>query len=130
MQHLARLMGRGRALEVIMSAQDYDAELAERHGWINRALPAKELGNFVRSLAHRIARFPAAGVVTVKERVNAITLASVEDRLDGAGAGCHEKYFVPAADRRGDVFLDSPFQRTLGDYSLLSPQVLFRRCVL
>jgi enoyl-CoA hydratase/carnithine racemase len=54
-QHLTRLMGRARALEVMLSAQDYDAELAERYGWINRALPAKELGNFVRSLAHRIA---------------------------------------------------------------------------
>ena len=38
-QHLARLMGRGRALEVMLSAEDYDAELAERYGWINRALP-------------------------------------------------------------------------------------------
>ena len=79
MQHLARLMGRARALEVILSAQDYGAELAERYGWINRALPAKELGNFVRSLAHRIAKFPAAGLLTVKERVNAIALAPVED---------------------------------------------------
>ncbi len=57
-QHLARLMGRGRALEVMLSAEDYDAELAERYGWINRALPADELGDFVRSLAHRIAGFP------------------------------------------------------------------------
>ena len=40
-QHLTRLMGRGRALEVMLSAQDYDAELAERYGWINRALPAE-----------------------------------------------------------------------------------------
>ena len=79
MQHLARLMGRARALEVMLSAQDYDAELAERYGWINRALPAKELGNFVRSLAHRIAKFPAAGLITVKDRVNAIALAPVED---------------------------------------------------
>ena len=38
-QHLARLMGRARALEVMLSADDYDAELAERYGWINRALP-------------------------------------------------------------------------------------------
>ena len=60
-QHLTRLMGRGRALEVMLSAEDYDAELAERYGWINRALPADELGDFVRSLAHRIAGFPAAG---------------------------------------------------------------------
>ena len=78
-QHLARLMGRGRALEVLLSADDYDADLAERYGWINRALPADELGDFVSSLAHRIARFPAAGQVVVKERVNAIALAAVED---------------------------------------------------
>src|SRR5262252_3108709 len=64
-QHLARLMGRARALEVILSAEDYDADLAERYGWINRALPAESLGDFVRSLAHRIARFPAAGRVAV-----------------------------------------------------------------
>ena len=78
-QHLTRLMGRGRALEVMLSAQDYDADLAERYGWINRALPAEELDDFVRSLALRIARFPAAGHVVVKERVNTIALPTVED---------------------------------------------------
>jgi enoyl-CoA hydratase/carnithine racemase len=92
-QHLARLMGRGRALEVMLSAADYDADLAERYGWINRALPADKLGDFVRSLAHRIAKFPAAGHVVVKGRVNAITLPTVEDIrrdsdlfLEGAGS--------------------------------------------
>ena len=78
-QHLARLMGRARALEVMLSAEDYDAELAERYGWINRALPTDELDDFVSSLAHRIAGFPAAGRLVVKERVNAIALAPVED---------------------------------------------------
>jgi enoyl-CoA hydratase/carnithine racemase len=78
-QHLTRLMGRGRALEVLLSAQDYNAELAERYGWINRALPATALGDFVRSLAHRIANSPAAGRAVIKERVNGIALASVED---------------------------------------------------
>ena len=78
-QHLARLMGRARALEVMLSAEDYDADLAERYGWINRALPAEALGEFVRSLAHRIAGFPAAGHVVVKDRVNAIALAPAED---------------------------------------------------
>jgi len=78
-QHLTRLMGRSRALEVLLSADDYDAELAERYGWINRALPAAALGDFVTSLAHRIARFPRAGHATVKDRVNEIALASVED---------------------------------------------------
>jgi enoyl-CoA hydratase/carnithine racemase len=78
-QHLTRLMGRARALEVMLSAEDYDAVLAERYGWINRALPAQALGKFVESLAHRIAAFPTAGHVTVKGRVNAIALAPVED---------------------------------------------------
>jgi enoyl-CoA hydratase/carnithine racemase len=78
-QHLARLMGRARALEVMLSAQDYDAELAERYGWINRAVPAEELDDFVRSLAHRIAAFPGIGQVAVKERVNAVALAPAED---------------------------------------------------
>jgi enoyl-CoA hydratase/carnithine racemase len=78
-QHLTRLMGRGRALEVMLSARDYDAELAERYGWINRALPGKELDDFVSALAHRIAQFPAAGLVALKERVNAIALAPAED---------------------------------------------------
>ncbi|HYV19824.1 MAG TPA: enoyl-CoA hydratase/isomerase family protein [Verrucomicrobiae bacterium] len=78
-QHLARLMGRARALEVLLSAGDYDADLAERYGWINRTLPAAELGPFVTSLAHRIAGFPAAGQAAVKERVNAIGLAPVEE---------------------------------------------------
>jgi enoyl-CoA hydratase/carnithine racemase len=78
-QHLTRLMGRGRALEVMLSAQDYNADLAEMYGWINRALPADEIDEFVRSLALRIAKFPAAGHAVVKERVNAIALPTVED---------------------------------------------------
>jgi enoyl-CoA hydratase/carnithine racemase len=78
-QYLVRLMGRARALEVMLSADDYDAELAERYGWINRALPADTLNEFVTTLAHRIAAFPAAGHQAVKDRVNAISLAPVED---------------------------------------------------
>jgi enoyl-CoA hydratase/carnithine racemase len=92
-QHLTRLMGRGRALEVMLSAGDYDAELAERYGWINRALPAAELGGFVSALAHRIVAQPAAGLAAVKERVNAIALAPAGDfRRDSDlfGAGVRE----------------------------------------
>jgi enoyl-CoA hydratase/carnithine racemase len=78
-QHLTRLMGRARALEVMLSAEDYDADLAERYGWINRAFPADGLGDFVKSLAQRIAGFPAGGQAAVKDRVNAIALAPIED---------------------------------------------------
>ena len=98
-QHLTRLMGRGRALEVLLSGEDYDADLAERYGWINRALPADALGSFVSSLAHRIAGFPAAGHVIVKERVNPIALAPVADfRRDSDLFG--EGVRAPDAQRR------------------------------
>lgn len=80
-QHLTRLMGRARALEVMLSAEDYSADLAERYGWINRALPKNRLSDFVSSLAQRISTFPAAGRAMVKERVNAISLAQVADIL-------------------------------------------------
>ena len=78
-QHLTRLMGRSRALEVILSGEDYDADLAERYGWINRAMPPKALDAFVSTLAHRIAKFPAAGLTTIKGRANAVALAPAED---------------------------------------------------
>ncbi|MGO9888796.1 MAG: enoyl-CoA hydratase/isomerase family protein [Solirubrobacteraceae bacterium] len=108
-QHLTRLMGRGRALEVMLGADDYDAELAERYGWINRALPAHALDDFVSSLAHRIAAFPAAGHAVVKDRVNAIALAPVEDfrrdsDLFGAGVG------TPEVRRRIGLALKHGFQ--------------------
>src|SRR5262245_39314173 len=78
-QHLTRLMGRARALEVLLSSEDYDAELAERYGWINRALPADALGAFVSPLAHRVAAVPAPAQRMLKDRVNAIALAPPDD---------------------------------------------------
>ncbi len=108
-QQLARLMGRARALEVMLSAEDYDAELAERYGWINRALPAAALSDFVSSLAHRIAGFPAAGHVAVKDRVNAIALAPVEDfRRDSDLFG--EAVHNPEAQSRIQAAMKRGFQ--------------------
>ena len=73
-QHLARLLGRGRAMEVILSAADFDADEAERYGWINRALPDAELDAFVARLARRIASFPADAVRSTKQVLNELTL--------------------------------------------------------
>lgn len=69
----------------MLGADDYDADLAQRYGWIHRALPAAALGEFVPALAHRIAGFPAAGRAVLRERVNAISLAQVDEfRRDSA----------------------------------------------
>ncbi|MEU3839466.1 enoyl-CoA hydratase/isomerase family protein [Streptomyces sp. NPDC028635] len=74
-QHLARRLGRTRAIEAIAGADDFDADLAEHYGWINRALPDAELDGFVERLAKRIAGFPPQGVQAAKRAVNDLTLA-------------------------------------------------------
>ena len=68
-QRLPRLLGRGRALEVILGGVDLDAETAERWGWLNRALPPADLGPFVDALARRIAGFPPEAVRLAKRAV-------------------------------------------------------------
>jgi enoyl-CoA hydratase/carnithine racemase len=79
-QRLPRLMGRGRALEVVLGCADFDAETAERYGWVNRTLPADELGPFVERLARRIAAFPPEAVRRAKMAVDAAT-GTVTDGL-------------------------------------------------
>lgn len=84
-QHLSRRLGRSRAIEAIVGADDFDADLAERYGWINRALPDAELDGFVERLAKRIAGFPPAGVKAAKRAINEITLPNRADvRSDSA----------------------------------------------
>lgn len=83
-QRLPRLMGRGRALEIVLGCADFDAELAERYGWINRALPAEELGPFVDGLARRIASFPAEAVALAKASVDNAELPLREGLLEEA----------------------------------------------
>ncbi len=70
-QRLARLAGRARAMEIVLGCEDFDADLAERYGWVNRALPPAELGPFVERLARRIASFPPETLALAKEAVNA-----------------------------------------------------------
>lgn len=68
-QRLPRLLGRGRAMEVVLGAIDLDAETAERWGYLNRALPRGELTDFVDSLARRIAGFPPGAVARAKQSI-------------------------------------------------------------
>jgi enoyl-CoA hydratase/carnithine racemase len=73
-QRLPRLVGRARAIEIIIGADDLDAETAEAWGYLNRALAADEIGPFVDRLADRIASFPPDAVRLAKESITAADL--------------------------------------------------------
>ncbi len=74
MARLPRLIGRGRALEVLLGAEDIGGELAERYGYVNRALPDSELDAFVDALATRISSFDKHAIAETKRLVNVNSL--------------------------------------------------------
>ena len=76
MARLPRLIGRGRALEVLLSGEDIPGDLAERYGYVNRALPDAELDQFVDTLARRIAGFDKQAIAAIKRLVDIPTLPS------------------------------------------------------
>ncbi|MFD4611846.1 enoyl-CoA hydratase/isomerase family protein [Streptomyces sp. NPDC058440] len=82
-ERLPLLVGRGRALEIITTADDFDAETAERYGWINRALPEAELDAYVDRVATRIASFDRRPLAEVKALINRSTLPSETDLAAG-----------------------------------------------
>jgi enoyl-CoA hydratase/carnithine racemase len=71
---LPRLIGRGRALEVLLGADDIPGDLAERYGYVNRAFPDTELDSFVEGLAVRIASFDKQAIAETKRLVNIASL--------------------------------------------------------
>jgi enoyl-CoA hydratase/carnithine racemase len=74
MARLPRLIGRGRALEVLLGGEDIPGDLAERYGYVNRALPDAELDHFVDALARRIAGFDKQSIADIKRLVDIPTL--------------------------------------------------------
>jgi enoyl-CoA hydratase/carnithine racemase len=74
MARLPRLMGRGRALEVLLGADDIPGDLAERYGYVNRSLPDAELDGFVEALAMRIASFDKEAIAETKRLVDVASL--------------------------------------------------------
>jgi enoyl-CoA hydratase/carnithine racemase len=76
---LPRLIGRGRALEVLLGADDIGGDLAERYGYVNRSLPDSELDGFVDALARRIASFDKPAIAETKRLANRASLPSDAD---------------------------------------------------
>jgi enoyl-CoA hydratase/carnithine racemase len=105
MARLPRLIGRGRALEVLLGADDIPGDLAERYGYVNRALPDKELDGFVEALAVRIASFDKQAIVETKNFVNIASLppdAEIAPEWDACIASIQR----PAGQRRIKTLLE------------------------
>ena len=103
-QRLPRLLGRSRALEIALGADDFPADLAERYGYVNRALPAAELGPFVERLARRIASFPPAAVAHAKASVLAAD-TNMREGLIAEARAFDACVALPEARQRMTAFL-------------------------
>ena len=115
--YLPRLVGRARALEAILGAALFDAELAERYGWVNRALPAKELDGFVDELARRIAALPPGVASAAKAAVDAAD-GPITDALRKQNALLGQVFTAPAAVERTRAALKAGAQTRAGERDL------------
>ena len=114
-QRLPRLVGRGRAMEIVLGGDDLDAATAERWGYLNRIFAADEIDAWVGRLARRIASFPPAAVRLAKESVNAAELplsqGLVEEaflfqrtlRTEGAQANMRKFMALGGQTREGEL---------------------------
>jgi len=114
-QRLPRLVGRGRAMEIVLAGDDLDAETAERWGYLNRIFPADQIDDWVMTLARRIASFPAEAVRLAKASVNAaekpLNEGLVEEaylfqrllRTDGAQANMKKFLEIGGQTREGEL---------------------------
>ena len=128
-QRLPRLVGRGRALEVILGCMDIDAATAESWGYVDRALPADELRPFVDNLAARIASHPLEAISRAKRAVDAAldgradlaTGLRIEDQL------MREALAQPVARERLQAILDAGAQTREFELGEISPERASRR---
>jgi enoyl-CoA hydratase/carnithine racemase len=110
MARLPRLMGRGRALEVLLGSDDIGGDLAQAYGYVNRSLPDAELDGFVDALANRIAGFDKWAIANTKRLVNAASLPPDVEIAAGWDA-CMASVVRPATQGRLKAFFELGFHK-------------------
>jgi enoyl-CoA hydratase/carnithine racemase len=110
MARLPRLMGRGRALEVLLSSEDIPGDLAELYGYVNRSFPDSELDAFVDALATRISSFEKWSISNTKRLVNAASLPPDVEMSAGWDA-CINSIARPATQQRMKKLFDQGFHK-------------------
>ena len=121
-ERLPHLVGRGRALEIVLGANDFDGDPAERYGYVNRALPDAELDGFVDAFARRIASFDRCAIAAAKNLVNQVSLPSADRLLDALNS-FQTALTWPEAQRRIQALLERGLQRE-SDFETRWPAVL------
>ena len=121
-ERLPHLVGRGRALEIVLGANDFDGDTAERYGYVNRALPDAELDGFVEALARRIASFDRRAIARAKSLINQVSLPSADRLLDALNS-FQTALTWPEAQQRIQALLERGLQRN-SDFEKLWPAVL------
>jgi enoyl-CoA hydratase/carnithine racemase len=110
MARLPRLMGRGRALEVLLGADDIHGDLAERYGYVNRSMPDAELDGFVEALAMRIASFDKQAIAETKRLVDVASLPP-DDEIKPEWDAFLAALSRPAAQTRIKALMSRGFHR-------------------
>jgi enoyl-CoA hydratase/carnithine racemase len=121
-ERLPHLVGRGRALEIVLSANDFDGDTAERYGYVNRSLPDAELDGFVDALARRIGSFDRRALAAAKNLVNQVSLPP-SDRLLDAFTSFGAALTWPEAQHRIRAVLERGLQRD-ADFEKSWPEAL------
>src|SRR5437879_8749763 len=111
MARLPRLMGRGRALEVLLGADDIPGDLAERYGYVNRSLPDADLDEFVDSLATRIASFDKQAISETKRFADVASLPP-DFEIAPEWDVCLASIMRPAAQERIETLMEQGFHKT------------------
>ena len=111
MARLPRLMGRGRALEVLLGADDIPGDLAERYGYVNRSFPDSELDAFVESLAMRIASFDKRAISETKRFVDVASLPP-DYEIAPEWDVCLASIMRPAAQERIRTLMERGFHKS------------------
>jgi enoyl-CoA hydratase/carnithine racemase len=110
MARLPRLLGRGRALEVLLGADDIRGDLAELYGYVNRSLPDAELDGFVDAIATRIASFDKRAIIETKRLVNAASLPP-DVEIEAGWDACLASIVRPAAQEKIKRLMEQGFHK-------------------
>ena len=118
-ERLPLLVGRSRAIEIVLGGDDFDADTAEKYGWINRSIPEAELDDFVNAFVRRVLSFDGQALATAKQRLNQTFLPDPA-HLQATGAAFVETLNSPQAvelmakARDRGLNTASPFELDLG----------------